>query len=321
MTHNMPNPPLVEVVAAILTRPDDSFLLACRPPGKPYAGYWEFPGGKIEASESALQALSRELHEELGITVDRAFPWITRVFRYPHATVRLQFYRVAEWQGELIAREHQQLAWQSAGNITVSPLLPANQPILRSLMLPSTYAITNASETGETHSLHAIGQALQRGLRLLQIREKHLTDSQLTRYAQAVLQLAQGTQAKVLINGNIALAKELGLDGVHLTAAQLLSLHTRPEVDWCGASCHNEEELYHAESLGIDFVTVSPVCPTPSHPNAPTLGWRKLAKLIRGYSLPVYALGGLMPDDLIPAQEQGAHGIALMRNLCTSAQP
>ena len=101
----MAGPSLVEVAAAVLIRPDDSFLLACRPDGKPYAGYWEFPGGKIEAGESPLQALTRELDEELGITVRQATPWLTRTFSYPHATVRLRFYRVTAWHGELTPRE------------------------------------------------------------------------------------------------------------------------------------------------------------------------------------------------------------------------
>lgn len=91
--NSMAGPSLVEVAAAVLIRPDNSFLLACRPDGKPYAGYWEFPGGKIEAGESPLQALARELDEELGITVRQATPWLTRTFNYPHATVRLRFYR------------------------------------------------------------------------------------------------------------------------------------------------------------------------------------------------------------------------------------
>jgi 8-oxo-dGTP diphosphatase len=305
----------VEVAVAIISRPDDSFLLTCRPAGKPYAGYWEFPGGKIEVNESPTQALSRELHEELGITVNRAAPWITRTFTYPHATVYLRFYRVTDWQGEPVAREHQQLAWQTADNITVSPLLPANQPILRSLTLPSIYAITHATETGEAQSLQTIEQALQRGVKLLQIREKTMACDQLQRYAQEVLQRARNYQAMALINGNISMAQALCADGVHLPSAQLLSLASRPDVSWCGASCHNEEELYHAEKLGVDFVTVSPVYPTPSHPNSPVLGWKKFAALIRDYSLPAYALGGLLPADLAIAQEQGAHGIALMRGI------
>src|SRR5258706_9289614 len=103
---------VVEVAAAVIQRPDGSFLLAQRPPGKVYAGYWEFPGGKAEPGETPERALVRELHEELGIDVMRSYPWITRVFAYPHATVRLNFFRVLAWQGEPHPREDQAIVWQ-----------------------------------------------------------------------------------------------------------------------------------------------------------------------------------------------------------------
>jgi 8-oxo-dGTP diphosphatase len=123
---------VIEVAAAVLEKSDGTFLLAQRPSGKPWAGYWEFPGGKIEAGETAHDALVRELKEELGIAVVTAYPWITRVFSYPHATVRLSFFRVTGWRGELYPHEGQQFAWQRAGEVTVTPVLPANAPVLRS---------------------------------------------------------------------------------------------------------------------------------------------------------------------------------------------
>ena len=103
---------IIEVSAAVLQRPDGTFLLAQRPPDKIWAGYWEFPGGKIEPGETPYHALVRELHEELGITVQTAYPWLTRVFTYPHATVRLNFFRVTAWSGELHPHEGQQFSWQ-----------------------------------------------------------------------------------------------------------------------------------------------------------------------------------------------------------------
>jgi len=311
----MAGPSLVEVAAAVLIRPDNRFLLACRPDGRPYAGYWEFPGGKIEAGESPLQALARELDEELGIIVRQAIPWLTRTFSYPHATVRLRFYRVTDWHGELTPRERQQFAWQTAENITVSPLLPANMPILRSLALPSIYAITRTVGTDMEASLSSIEQTLGNGVKLLQIRQKSMSHNQLEQFSKAVLRLARDHQTTVLINENIPLAQALQADGVHLTSAQLLSLNSRPDIGWCGASCHNEQELQRAEQLGVDFVTLSPVQPTLSHPGAPPLGWEGSTALIQDYPLPVYALGGLLLADLKTAQEYGAHGIAMMRGI------
>lgn len=306
---------IVEVVAAIITRPDGSFLLASRPEGKPYAGYWEFPGGKVEFGESLLFALRRELQEELGMQTIHAYPWITRVFSYTHATVRLHFFRVTEWQGELRARENQALSWQFANDVRVEPVLPANAPVLRALLLPPVYAITHAEESGVEASLAKIARAFQQGLRLIQIREKNMAKDKLHEFSREVIALAHSCAADVLINGDIEFSLETGADGVHFTSSQLMTLTGRPEINWCSASCHNAEELFHAEQLGMDFVVLGPVLPTLSHPDLSTLGWRKFGALIRDYSLPVYALGGLRQEDLTTAQEHGAQGLAMMRGI------
>ena len=133
---------IVEVAAAVIQRPDGAFLLAQRPHGKVYAGYWEFPGGKVEPGEPLERALARELHEELGIEVERAYPWITRTFVYPHAEVRLHFHRVLAWRGDPRALEHDALGWRPPDSVDLDPLLPANGPILRGLALPAEYAIS-----------------------------------------------------------------------------------------------------------------------------------------------------------------------------------
>lgn len=132
---------LVEVVAGILYQENGTFLLSSRPEGKPYAGYWEFAGGKVESDETLLTALQREFEEELGIQIHGATPWLTRIHDYEHARVRLHFFRIGahQWSGTLRAREHQQWCWQTAGNITVTPLLPANQSILAALAIPDYF--------------------------------------------------------------------------------------------------------------------------------------------------------------------------------------
>ena len=309
--------PIVEVVAAVIMRSDGQFLLTRRPGGKVYSGYWEFPGGKVEKNESLLHALERELWEELGIQIRHAYPWITRIFSYSHATVRLHFFRVVKWKGSVAPREKQGLFWQWPNQIAVSPVLPANGPILQALLLPPVYAITQAAEIGIEPALKQIEQALQNGLRLLQIREKQMAKDLLREFSRQVLALARDYQAKVLINSDMALAREIGADGVHFTSSQLMSLPCRPDTEYglCGASCHNAEELFAAQQLGLDFVVLSPVQPTLSHPGLSPLGWREFATLIRDYPLPVYALGGLHPKDLQTVQEMGAHGIALMRGI------
>jgi len=124
--------PWTEVAAGILLRADGGMLLSSRPEGKPCAGYWEFPGGKIEAGESVEQALRRELQEELGITIAAAHPWKVTEHDYPHALVRLHWCKVFEWQGEFEMREGQRMAWQTWPP-TVRPLLPGAFPVLEML--------------------------------------------------------------------------------------------------------------------------------------------------------------------------------------------
>lgn len=303
----------IEVVAAVIQREDGDFLLAQRPVGKAYAGYWEFPGGKIEHGEPAVDAIRRELHEELGIDAVLAYPWLTRDHDYEHAAVRLRFFRVVQWRGEPHGREAQQLAWQSAQALTVSPMLPANGPILRALELPPVYGISNAAELGVSGFLQRLEHKLSNGLRLLQIREKQLPAAELAVLAAQAVKLAHRYGARVLVNDDVELALQAGADGVHLTAGRLMRITSRPALPWVGASCHDTRELAHAEAAGADFVVLGPVSPTPGHPGARTLGWDNFSQLVADYPLPVYALGGMRPADLRAAWQAGAHGIGMMR--------
>ncbi|GAB1231570.1 Nudix family hydrolase [Ferrigenium sp. UT4] len=309
---------IVRVAAAVLQRPDGSFLLAQRPAGKIWAGYWEFPGGKLEQGESARDALVRELREELGIEVVTAYPWLTRVFAYPHATVQLNFFRVTAWRGALHPHEGQKFSWQLPGQVAVAPVLPANTPVLRALELPQRYAISNVAELGVEEFLRRLERALQNGLRLVQLREKNLSREALRALALRGVALAHAAGARVLLNGDVELAQEVGADGVQLTSTQLAESSGRPTVEWCGASCHNAQELRRAEALGCDFALLSPVLATQSHPGAPHLGWDNFALAAAGCALPVYALGGLHQGDLQTAWQHGAHGIALLRQAWVS---
>ena len=119
----------VDVAVGVLIDPEGRFLLTSRPAGKAYAGYWEFPGGKVEAGESIEQALRRELQEEIGVTIGAAEPWKVQMFDYPHALVRLHFFRVRQWEGTVEMREGQQMAWETLP-VQSAPVLPGTVPVL-----------------------------------------------------------------------------------------------------------------------------------------------------------------------------------------------
>jgi 8-oxo-dGTP diphosphatase len=303
---------VVDVAAAVIERPDGSFLLAQRPIGKVYEGYWEFPGGKVEPGEPIADALSRELREELGIDVELAYPWITRFYAYPHAMVRLHFYRVVRWRGQPQPHEKQEFSWQRNHELTVSPMLPANAPVLKALSLPTSMGITCAWESGIEPALNRLRSALARGLRLVQVRETNLDPAARKDFAVHVIQAVREVAGIVVINSDVQLATLLGA-GLHLPSRELMAAKTRPNVEWCSASCHDPAELERARDLGLDFVLLGPVQATPSHSGAPDLGWIKFANLIHDYSLPVFALGGMRGRNLDEARRSGAHGVAMVR--------
>ena len=296
---------MIEVAAAVIQRPDGRFLLAQRPTGKVYAGYWEFPGGKIEPGEGAASALARELHEELGIEVRVSYPWITREYVYPHGHVRLSFFRVLGWSGEPQPREDQAIAWQALGADMVAPMLPANAPVLASLALPHEYAITDAARLGTARMLERLRLRLESGLKLVQIREPTLAPKDRELFTLEAIGLAHRYGCRVLVK-----APHAGADGVHYTASELMRLEKRPPSGLAAASCHTRAELTRAIELGLDFVVLGPVL---EKSGGKPLGWDDFAAIATGASVPVYAIGGVTPADMASAWRAGAHGLAMIR--------
>jgi 8-oxo-dGTP diphosphatase len=299
---------VTEVAAAVIVRPGE-FLLAQRPEGKPYAGYWEFPGGKIEPGEDARAALVREIREELGIEVREPTPWITRRYEYTHATVRLHFFRVAAWDGEPQPLEDQAIRWQRVGHPDVSPMLPANAPVLAALALPDVMVVSAAAEMGIDAWVHAVAHAALHERLLVQLREKTFDAQKMQHLLSRTLAHVEAGGSRVVVNGDCGAYPQCG--GLHMTAAQLMAVPERPTASLLGASCHDARELDRAAELDVDYALLGPVKPTPSHPDAAPLGWTRFAELVRGRPMPVYAIGGLTRADLAEACRHGAHGVAL----------
>jgi 8-oxo-dGTP diphosphatase len=304
----------IRVAAAVVLAGDGRVLLAQRPRGKAYAGYWEFPGGKLEPGETARDALVRELREELGIEAVRSAPWFLQEFVYPHAHVELHFFRVFEWKGDLHGHDGQAFAWQTPGAFDVAPLLPANTRVIAALMLPTVYGITCAGDSDEATFLARAARAFLAGVKLVQVREKGWSPPRIARFAGAMRDLARAHGAKVLLNGDVDTARALKLDGVHWPSAALREASVRPSDLIVAASCHDRAELARAAELDLDFAVLGPVKPTPTHPGAATLGFDGFAACVSGARLPVFALGGLDAGDLDTAIARGAHGVAMRRH-------
>lgn len=285
-------------------------LLADRPVGKPYAGYWEFPGGKIEAGEDVQQALARELHEELGIDIGHALPWFVFEYDYPHAYVRLHFRRVFAWRGTPHAREGQQLAFFDPRGELPQPLLPAAVPALRWLALPSVCELSAASAFGVDVYLARLDARLAQGVRMVLLHEPQSTQAAVQQLLATVLPRCRAHDARVLVSSaHDALMQQT--DGVVLMPDALAQATARPSAAWVGAMVSNAEDLAQASRrIGCDFVVAGPVLPSPAHEDV-SLGWHGFSTLALTTPMPMYATGGLAPADLERAQYAGAHGVVV----------
>ena len=306
----MPRDPL-HVVAGILSDADGRVLLAQRLAGTHLAGTWEFPGGKIETGEDAASALRRELHEELGVDVGAVEPLIAVPWSYADKSIVLHAYRVRDFRGEPRGLQQQALQWLAVDDLAATDMPPADRPIVTALRLPQEYAVT--PDLADAAALLArVASLAASGRHLIQLRSKSLPSDRLGDTARAAAALARRHGSTLLLNGDVALARALDLDGVHLPAHELLRLDARPlpARRWVAASCHDARELAHAAAIGVDFAVLGPVHATASHPGAPALGWRRFADLCAQAPFPVYGIGGMALGDLPDAVAAGAQGIA-----------
>jgi 8-oxo-dGTP diphosphatase len=302
----------LHVVAGVLHDGEGRVLFAQRPAGAHLAGTWEFPGGKIDPGESAETALLRELREELGVEVGAVEPLISVPWHYPQKSIVLHAFRVLAFRGEPHPHEHAALRWLEPAAALELDMPPPDRPIVNALRLPANYAITPEPGDDADVFLESLRRVFASGARLVQLRAKHLPAHRLLPLASAALALAREAGATLLLNGHVALVRELGLDGVHLPASELMHLDARPldRARWVGASCHDAAELAHAAAIDVDFAVLGPVRTTPSHPGAAGLGWARFGELVAAAPFPVFALGGLRADDLKEARAAGAQGVA-----------
>ncbi len=307
----------IHVVAAVITDVRGRILLARRTDGRDLAGLWEFPGGKREPGESPEDALIRELQEELGITVQVGAPLINVPQQYPDKRLCLDVRQVTAWSGIPRGVEGQALAWVAPEKLMRYPMPPADRPVVAALRQPDRYLVTPEPGDDDAAWLASLAASLAGGVRRVQLRARSLeTQPRWRKLAAAAAELCRKADAEVLVNGDLDLARELGI-GLHLRAAQLSALSARPlaaDVP-VAASCHGIEDLRLAQALDCDFAVLGSVSPTASHPDAEPLGWEGFSKLRESVSLPLYAIGGLSPGDLDQARRHGAQGIAAISSL------
>lgn len=301
---------LIHVAVAVIRDAAGRVLCTQRLPHQHLAGLWEFPGGKLEPGESLADGLRREIHEELGIVAGRLAPLLRVEHRYPEKSVLLDIWRVLDWTGEPHGREGQPLRWQHPDQMRADEFPPADVPIIAALRLPPRYFITPELTDFAAFENYA-AQVRHADARLLQVRLKQRPELALPLLAE--LRVAVPA-ARILVNSDtlamIGSAAAEKFDGVHQTALQLREPSLLPGAGLRAASCHDADELAQAFARGLDFVTLSPVLATRSHPDSQPLGWARFAELAAAAGLPVYALGGMTAGDQETALAQGAVGIA-----------
>ncbi|HEV7490418.1 MAG TPA: Nudix family hydrolase [Rhodanobacteraceae bacterium] len=308
--------PVVHVVAGVVKDPSGRILVAQRPAGKHLAGYWEFPGGKSDPGEAPFDALRRELAEEIGIEVHSAEPLIAVPWSYPEKRIVLDAWTVAEYSGVAHAREDQPLRWVDIDELAHLPMPDADAPIIRALRLPDRYLITPSLAPGaEAKLLDGVERACAAGIRLIQLRLPEWMRDEIASTASRAHAITARHGATLLLNADWETAERCGLDGVHVPARIAARLDARPVSSdrWFAVSCHDADELAHAQQIGADFATLAPVAPTPSHADAVPLGWQRFAEWVADSAIPIYALGGLGADDIRAARSYGAQGVAGIR--------
>ncbi len=188
----------------------------------------------------------------------------------------------------------------------------ANRAILSALYLPPYYAILNDDNAGDL--LLRLKHLLAQNITLIQTRLKNLTAVQAREFLEIAYPLCLAHEALLLVNSATANAFKMPCDGIHLTSRDLLALNSRPEnLRWLSASCHNQAELRYAEKIGVDFVVLSPVLLTETHPDEKAFGWANFSEWVNECNVPVYALGGMNKSDLETARFFGGQGIAGIR--------
>ena len=343
---------LIHVAVAVIVNKNNEVCISLRHKNAHQGGLWEFPGGKVEQGETIKQALVREIREELNLEIKQSRPLITINHTYDDKAVCLHVCKVMSYQGEVTGLEGQQLKWLPVSRLCADDFPAANLPIIKAVQLPDRYLITGKF-TDSDDFIYKLKNALDSGIKLIQLRLKDNIIiappswlsakyrpsldikensregiSQLQFLLEQTAELCKQAEANLMLNLSAGYLDMIDLSqiefaGFHadsktlntLSQRPIRQLNRQPGGSLFSASCHNMEELLLAIKLNSDFVVLSPVQKTASHPDMQAMGWSQFSNLIENISLPVYALGGVSENDLETAWQHGAQGIAAISAL------
>jgi len=315
------NPDILHVAVGVIRNNKNKVLLSRRPADVHQANLWEFPGGKLEPGETVRQALSRELNEELALTVKSAKPLIKIYHDYEQHSVLLDVWQIDSWDMDLVddngqqGQEGQKVEWVDISSLGARDFPAANRAIIQAVQLSDFYLICPEPEADSRNYINKFKACISAGVRLFQLRFNE--NSHYDRHGALItelLELCKTSHSRLLVNSLPDYAVKIGAHGVHLNSARLLQCCERPldKKFLVSASCHNSTELKHAYKIDVDFAVLSPVNKTSSHESAKPLGWDKFKNLVEPINIPVYALGGMRAGDMKKFCEFGAQGISVL---------
>ena len=306
---------VVHVAVGVIQNQHGQILIAKRHKDSHQGGLWEFPGGKVEKNESILDALKREIFEELGIEFTLANP-LTRIHHeYEDKSVILDVWKIGEFTGEAAGKEGQAIKWVNLSDLMQYEFPEANLPIIKSIQLPDKYLIIGHFKN-EEDLLIRINNCIENGIKLVQFRAPNLAEEAFFNFAKKVFVRCEKKDVKLLLNTSYENYNKYQAynfsDGLHLNSKEIKKFPLENSLDGVliSTSTHNYDELIYAENKKVDFVVLSPVKNTQSHPDSNPLGWDNFKSIADKSSIPVYALGGMNENDLKNAKTNGAQGIA-----------
>lgn len=312
MPNTEPNKPIatLHVAVGIVRDHAGCVLIAERRTGQHLAGYWEFPGGKVEAGESVFCALARELKEEVGIGVLGASPMLRIGHQYPEKKVLLDVWKITSFSNEPAGLEGQSVAWVAPEALGAFRFPEANAAIVNALRLPDSAGITGHYQT-EAEFFERLKRALKRGRRLVYLR--NLPSHAAETMAHKALALCRDASSVPVVS-DIALARAIPGLGLHLKSDQLkaATLDSLQGLALVGASAHNKSELLQCKSLKLHYAFLSPVFETSSHSGVQGMGPSVFADLVNLAGIPIYALGGMSDDDAAWVRASGGQGVATL---------
>ena len=311
----MPKKNIVHVAVAVIKNSEGQYFIAKRPQKSHQGGLWEFPGGKVENNETVFDALKRELFEEIGITLLKATPLIQISHDYGDKFVYLDVFNIDGFTEEAFGKEGQEIRWIDKIDFSIYEFPVANLPIINSIQLPDKYMITGKF-SGENDLLCRIQKSINNGIQLIQFRAQNLEEDLYFKYAEKIYSVCKKENVKLLLNTSVHKFKKYSANkfshGLHLNSKEL-KYYFPDDFDrqlLVSTSTHNQDEISLSESKKVNFIVLSPVNATLSHPDTVPLGWKKFKELTQKATMPVYALGGMKVELLENAKMCGAQGIA-----------